>query len=115
MIPIQIYGRLTRDPEISQNANCTNMNVACDSSRMDDNHRPIPQFFRVSVFGKRGETCAKYLHKGDGVFVAVDFTANEYIGRDNQNHVSLNIRAYDIQFAGKAKRDENEDDDVFGG
>lgn len=109
MIPITVYGRLTRDASMSERVQgCCNLSIAAESSTMKEDEtgrkRPVPVFFECSVWGKRAETCATYCKKGDSVFVTGDFFPNTYVGRDGQNRVVYNINNASVQFAQKSNR-----------
>ena len=59
---------------------------------------PITDYFRVSAWGKLGETCQQYLDKGRKVFVAGEVSARAYMGRDDQPRCSLEINAREVEF-----------------
>ena len=104
MVKIQICGNLTADATLSDRAqNCCNFTVAADTCRMVKG-KPKTEFYRVTVWGKRAEACAQYMKKGDRAFVAGDLFTDEYIGRDDEKHISLNINNADVQFFGKASQ-----------
>lgn len=109
MLKVFGYGRLTADPQLFDKG--CNFNVALDTAHMDpDNHRPTTEFFRCTVWGKRGETAAKYLHKGDAITISGDMYSDEYVGRDNAKHHQMNIINADWGF-GEKKRSSNVDDE----
>ena len=117
MIAININGRLTADPQLSDSG-CCNFTVAAKNAKMIDGS-PQTIFFDVSVWGKRGETLAKNLHKGDGVVVNGDYWINPWKDRNGVDRIAHKINASLVDFAGKAgsnesksKQDE-EDEDIF--
>ena len=55
-------------------------------------------FFKVSAWGKLGETCKTYLDKGKKVFVSGPLTARAYSKSDGTAAVSLEVTASDIEF-----------------
>lgn len=104
MIKTFLYGRLTADPQLSEKVqNCCNMSVAADSSTIIEG-KPKAEFFRVTVWGKNAERCAKYLHKGDAVAVTGDYSSNEYKDRNGETRYSFNLNNADVQFGAKASR-----------
>lgn len=111
MIIVSTYGRLTGDPQLNENR--CNFKVAADGRKRDpQTHRPIAEFFNVTLWGKQAELAATYLHKGDAVFVSGEFTSDEFVGRDGKSHRSLSIENASFAF-GERKRgtqDENDDD-----
>lgn len=117
MIVTNIHGRLTADPQISD-AGCCNFTVAANNSRMIDGS-PQTLFFDVTVWGKRGESCAKHLHKGDAVVVTGEYWINPWKDRNGVDRISHKLNAYAVDFAGKAggnskpESDDSEDEDIF--
>ena len=55
----------------------------------------ITNWWRVSIWGKRGEALAQYLTKGASVTVIGEFSLTEYDGKPQ-----LNIRANEIALQG---------------
>lgn len=117
MLKVNFAGNLTSDPELSSKVDCCNINVATRTSKIVDG-QPKTEFVRASVWGKRGQACAQHLHKGDYVIGVGDLEINEYVGRDNEKHISLNILNADIEFGPKrsnsysnsAGNDEDDED-----
>lgn len=112
MINIACAGRLVADPELSQKVNnCCNFRIAAEMNYDAAKHDTNSAFFSVSVFGKRGDTCAAYLHKGDMVFVSGEFYVNEYTSRDGSPRTSLNIRNANVQFLPRGTRAQSSADE----
>lgn len=115
MIAISINGRLTADPQLSDSG-CCNFTVAANNSKMIDGS-PQTIFFDVTVWGKRGETLARHLHKGDGVIVNGDYWINPWKDRNGVDRISHKINASLVDFNGKAgnnsSKQEEEDEDIF--
>lgn len=104
MIKTFLYGRLTADPRLSDKANCCNLSVAADSAALV-NGKPKTEFFNVTIWGKKGESCAQYLKKGDAVIVTGDYASNDYKSRDGETRYSFNLLNADVQFGAKANRE----------
>lgn len=101
MNKIFVIGRLTADPTASEvsGRSCANFRIASDTKRKDDAGNYIPVFYQVSVWGKPGESCVKFLHKGDKVSVVGDFSCREYTDTKGQSRYSLQIDASgDVEF-----------------
>lgn len=107
MIKTFLYGRLTADPRLSDKANCCNLSVAADSAALVEG-KPKTEFFNITVWGKKGESCAQYLKKGDAVIVTGDYASNDYKSRDGETRYSFNILNADVQFGAKANRDSTQ-------
>lgn len=130
MIPISAFGRLTRDPELAQvngsSGSVCRMGIAADTNRRDQSGQNITVFFDVTIWGRMGQNCATYLHKGDTVFVSGEFLPNYYKTRNGEDKVSFRIENANVQFGPKSGRnnqyeqndqnnqnDDSDDDDLF--
>lgn len=99
-ITITVAGRLTADPELSANVqNCCNMRLAANGRFSRGETKT--EFFNIAVFGKRAETCAAQLHKGDMVYVAGEFESNAYKTRNGEDRTELRITANTVEFLQK--------------
>lgn len=100
MIKIQTYGRLASEPQLTDNR--CNFSLAADTGRKASNGNGYTtEFFSVTVWGKRAETAATYLHKGDAIFVSGDYYSDEYTGRDNQKHLQKYINNAEFAFGAR--------------
>ena len=112
MYKAEILGNLTADPilnereytdketgEIIKTKVC-NFTVAADDGF---GARKQTQFFRVNAWRGLGETCAKYLKKGRGVFVSGPINLNNYVDKNKNLHAVMEIRADQIQFLNDGK------------
>jgi single-strand DNA-binding protein len=94
MQTITIAGRIGRDAE-TRNAGegtVTSFTVAVDQRNGRDK---TTNWWRVSIWGKRGESLCQYLRKGDNITVAGEFSLSEYEGK-----AQLNIRANEVTLQG---------------
>ena len=94
MQTITIAGRVGRDAETRQagDGSVTSFTVAVDQRNGRDK---TTNWWRVSIWGKRGETLAQYIRKGDNITVAGEFSLTEYDGKPQ-----LNIRASEVALQG---------------
>ena len=109
---VKIYGpaRLATEPMLSENPTRCAFTVAMDTSRRDaSTNRPIAEFFRVTVWGRRGETAATYLHKGDTIVLNGDFSSDEYKNRDGETRFGRYINNAEWAFAGTKRQDNSPD------
>jgi single-strand DNA-binding protein len=96
---IQIIGNLGRDPELRYTPNgrpVASFTVAVNQSQKNQQTGEWVEstdWFRVSVWGDRGERVAETLRKGSRVFVDGRFRAREYEANDGQKRMSLDISA----------------------
>ena len=95
MQSITIAGKLGRDAELRQTQSgesVCSFTVAVDQRQGRDK---TTNWWRVSLWGKRGEALAPYLLKGASVTVQGEFALGEYEGKPQ-----LNIRANEIALQG---------------
>lgn len=92
---ITIAGRIGRDAETRQTQSgdsVTSFSVAADQR---NGREKSTNWWRVSLWGKRGESLAPYLVKGGQVTVSGEFSLSEYDGKPQ-----LNVRANEIALQG---------------
>jgi single-strand DNA-binding protein len=96
---ISIIGNLGRDPELRYTPNgrpVASFTVAVNQSTKNQQTGEwieSTDWFRVSVWGDRGERAAESLRKGSRVFVDGRFRTREYEANDGQKRLSLDITA----------------------
>jgi len=103
MQQITVAGKLGRDAETRNTQggySVTSFSVAVDQRNGRDK---VTNWWRVSLWGKRGEALAQYLTKGASVTVAGEFSLSEYEGKPQ-----LNIRASEIALQGGRQQDDRE-------
>jgi single-strand DNA-binding protein len=101
-----IHGRLGRDPETKTvgNDSVTKLSVASDHGWGE---KKTTTWINVDVWGKRGESCQRFLKKGSEVVIRGEVYTREY-EKDGQKRTSLECRADVVDFAG-GKRDDQGD------
>lgn len=76
-------------------------------------------FYRVSVWGKQGERCARFLHKGDRCAAFGDFFMQEYKKNSGETAFAHEVENATVEFLNeknaehKASKQEPLDDDEF--
>lgn len=105
-----IIGNLTRDPELRttrDGISVCSFTVAVNRRAKKD-QQPEADFFRVTAWRERGETCAKWLVKGKKVAVVGPVSVSTYEGRDGKTYASLEVQAEDVQFLSPAGQVEQQ-------
>ena len=116
---VMIIGNLGADPEMRYTPSgraVTQFNVAVNQSTKNQQTNEwveATDWFRVSVWGDRGERAAENLRKGNRVFVEGRFKTREFEGRDGQKRTSLEITADSLVNLEKRSREDGEGS--FGG
>lgn len=100
---LDIIGNLTADPQTKttpEGKTVCNFNLAVNrrTGQKDANGRDLADFFRISAWGKMGESCQKYLTKGKKVAVSGSVSTHAYMGNDGQPKASLEVFATDVEF-----------------
>jgi single-strand DNA-binding protein len=101
-----VYGNLTRDPELRATPNgmqVCSMSLATNRiyNDRDGNRQESTDYHNVVVFGKTAENCAKYLTKGNGVFVEGRMQTRSW-EQDGQKKYRTEIIADRVQFGPKS-------------
>ena len=101
---VLLIGNLTRDPEIRQTPSgqsvcrlglATNRRFKSQSGEM----REETTFVDVTVWGVRGDALARYLHKGDPVYIEGRLTLEEWQDKQSgEKRRKLSVTAEDWQF-----------------
>lgn len=100
-----IYGNLTRDPELKalpSGMNVCSMSIATNRvyNDRDGKRQESVDYHNVVVFGKSAENSAKYLTKGNGVYVEGRIQTRSW-DKDGQKQYRTEIVADRVQFGPK--------------
>lgn len=97
-----IIGNLTRNPESRTTNNgksVCNFDVAVNRRQKDENGNNVADFFRVSAWGKTGESCQQYLAKGRKVAVIGSVSTHAYMPKDGgEPKAQLEVFAEHVEF-----------------
>ncbi len=103
MNSITVAGQLGKDAELRH---MPNGDPVASFSIADSQGKDKPTiWWRASLFGKRAESLAQYLTKGQSVTVSGHVTEREYTDKDGQSRKAVEIRVNDVALQG-GKRDE---------
>lgn len=111
MNKLTIIGNLTRDPEIRETSagiKVCDFTVAVNRRQRRDaqNSQPEADYFRVSVWKERAESCAKYLSKGKKVCVIGPVSVRTYTSeRDGMTRASLEVTGDEVEFLSQPDRE----------
>lgn len=104
---VTLFGRLGQNPELKHLAasgqSVASFSVATDESYNDKEgtRQERTQWHNIVVFGKLGETCAKYLAKGRQVYIEGRLRTREFEAKDGGGkRQRAEIIAERIQFLG---------------
>lgn len=116
-----VIGYLGRDPELSETSGgnkVCRLNVATTrvwNNKQTNEKVEETEWHRISVWGKQGESCEKYLSKGRMVYVEGRLRTSSY-DKNGVKHYSTEIVAEVVQFlGGKGNEDGEKGGDSGGG
>jgi len=100
-----IAGQLGKDMELRYLNNAESTAVG-NFSVADDQGRDKPTiWWNCQLFGKRAESLAQYLVKGQKVTVTGQLTEREYTDRDGAKKVAREIRVQDVALQGSQRQE----------
>ena len=107
---ITIVGNLGKDPELrytpAGDAVCS-FTLATNAKRKGS--EDVTTWFKVTLWRKTAEAAAKYLTKGQAVYIEGRLSIEEWTDSDNKNRYTLDVQATEMQFIGqKDKAEEGE-------
>lgn len=96
MNKIVLLGRLTRDIELRQagETSVANFSLAVNRTFKRDGE-PDADFFNCVAFGKRAETLAQYVHKGNQLAIEGHVQMGQYTNKDG-----VNVKTFDVMVDG---------------
>lgn len=101
MNKVFLIGNLTREPELKETntgiAVC-NFSIAVNRDYKDSNGNTPTDFFNIIVWRNRGETCARYLKKGNKVAVIGALQNRTYEDENGIKRHITDIIASDVEF-----------------
>lgn len=101
MNKVLLIGNLTRDPELSETSGGVavchfTVAVTRDFASADGNRET--DFFNVTVWRGRAETCGRYLKKGNKVAVMGSLQNRSYDDKDGIRRTATEVIASDVEF-----------------
>lgn len=110
MNKIVLLGRLTKDIELHQagETSVARFSLAANRTFKRDGE-PEADFFNCVAFGKRAETLAQYVHKGNQLAVEGHVQMGQYTNKEGVNVKTFDVMIDGFDFiGGKSERTENE-------
>ncbi|GAC1522931.1 MAG: single-stranded DNA-binding protein [Thermoleophilaceae bacterium] len=109
---VVMTGNLTRDPELRATASGTpvcSLRLATNTRRRDaaGEWSDKPNYFDITVWGARGETCASYLVKGRPVAVDGRLEWREWEDTEGNRRQAVEVVADSVQFLASRDGSEN--------
>lgn len=101
MNKVILIGNLTRDPELSETTNGTSvcrLGIAVQRDFASADGTREADFFNVTVWSARAETCGKYLKKGNKIAVVGRLQTRSYEDKDGVKRNVTDIIASEVEF-----------------
>lgn len=100
-----LVGNLGKDPEVNETKSGTSvcsLSIATTSSYKDKKGewQEKTEWHRVTVWGKRAESCGTYLSQGRQVYVEGRLETRKWQDKDGNDRYTTEIVASDVQFLG---------------
>ena len=107
---IQLIGRLTKDVEMLKSKTGTEVGkitLAVARPRQKDKEREV-DFIDCVAFGTLGETLAKYIEKGNRIYVEGSLNINKYEDKEGNTRYSTSVIISSFEFIDFKKTDNVE-------
>ena len=113
---VTLIGRLARDPELeytpnTQTAVCR-FTIAVDKPKRsgdaqgEGDYVRSADFIRITVWGRQGETCDRYLSKGRQVAVQGHIATGSYKNRNGETVYTTDVVADHVEFLGSGNNQQ---------
>lgn len=111
MNKVILVGNLTRDPELSETPNRTavcNFSIAVNRDYTNADGERDTDFFNITVWRSRAETCGQYLKKGSKVGVVGSLQNRSYEDKDGIKRYVTDIIAEQVEFLSSKPQQEEQ-------
>lgn len=111
MNKVILVGNLTRDPELSETNNGTtvcNFSIAVNRDYTNADGERDTDFFNITVWRGRAETCGQYLKKGSKVGIVGSLQNRNYEDKDGIKRYVTDIIANEVEFLSSKPQQQEE-------
>ena len=95
---VSLVGNLVRDPELSYTTGGTALCKFAIASNDDYKDRKNVSYIDITVWGKSGESCSKYISKGKRVAIMGKIRQDRWQNDQGQNRSKIGVTANFVQF-----------------
>ena len=102
MNSVILVGNLTRDPEVRQTTSGETVcafTIAVERPQKEGQQKQT-DFPRITVFGKQGDSCGRYLKKGRTVAVQGRLQTGSYTNKNGEKVYTTDVVANRVEFLG---------------
>lgn len=108
MNKVILIGNLTKDPELSETSSGVSyckFSIAVNRPFANSDGERETDFFNITTWRGRAETCAKYLTKGKKVCVVGSLQNREYTDKNDVKRTATDVIASEIEFLSLRQED----------
>jgi single-strand DNA-binding protein len=98
---MSFVGNIGRDAELKDTSNGSRVLTVAVANTVGFGDKQKTIWFRVQLWGQRGEKLAPFLRKGQQVFVSGEMSLNEFTGNDGVKKTTVELNASVIDLVGK--------------
>lgn len=101
MNKVILIGNLTKDPELSKTSNDVSLckfSIAVNRDYEDKDGNRGVDYFNVTVWRNRADTCAKYLKKGNKVCVVGNLQIRNYEDSEGIKRIAIDVVSEEVEF-----------------
>lgn len=112
---VQLLGNIGKDPEVRETkaGNIANM-VMATSERYTDKSgqkQEKTEWHNLVVFGKLADIVAKYVKKGDKLYIEGSITTRKWEDKEGNTRYNTEIKVRDLTMLGGGEKKASNDDD----
>lgn len=112
---IILVGNLGRDPELRytpQGVAVCDFSMATNERKRDKSgeYQDVPTWFRVTLWRNQAENAAKYLKKGNPVYIEGRLSLEEWTDRDGNSRQTLAVQATEMHFLSGGRNEDYENE-----
>lgn len=99
-------GRAGQDAEIRYTPGgkaVASFSIAIDQGKNTQNEKRPPLWVKATLWEKKAEALAQYIHKGDMVIVAGPVSIEQWTTQNNEQRAQIVVTVRDFTFGGSAK------------
>lgn len=114
MNKVFMIGNLTRDPELTETSggiSICRFSIAVNRAYTGGNGERQTDFFNCAAWRGLGETCAKYLKKGNKVAISGSIELRNYEDSQGIKRTGVDINVQDVEFLTPKERNSEPEDD----
>lgn len=101
MNKVWLIGNLTKDPELAETPNgvaVCKFSIAVPRDYSNSDGTRETDFFNITVWSGRAESCSRYLKKGSKVSVVGSLQNRSYEGQDGLKRTLTDVIANEVEF-----------------